>query len=100
MLLKNEDIARLKHKSKYDDNKDDWVIPPFILKDKEMTLPKLKKNAMEVMKQEKENRDVTFEDESNEGSPKKNLTSNLFKNHHRDYDYSDQPPSREMARSQ
>jgi hypothetical protein len=32
--MRDEEIARLKMKSEYDDNIDDWKIPPFILKDK------------------------------------------------------------------
>jgi hypothetical protein len=39
MLMKEEDIARIKSKSSYDDNQDEWVIPPFMLKAKEVTLP-------------------------------------------------------------
>lgn len=49
MLLKDEEIAKLKLKSTYDDNSNDWVIPPFILKGKEVTLPSLKKNGYDVM---------------------------------------------------
>lgn len=66
MLLKDEEIAKLKIKSKYDDGFDDWVIPPFILKGKEVTLPSLKKNGYEVMEQEKENRDLAIENEEEE----------------------------------
>jgi hypothetical protein len=54
MLMKDEEIARLKVKSQYDDNINDWIIPPFILKAKEVTLPSLKKNGYDVMEQEKE----------------------------------------------
>lgn len=61
MLLKDEEIAKLKLKSTYDDNSNDWVIPPFILKGKEVTLPSLKKNGYDVMEQEKENRDLAIE---------------------------------------
>lgn len=39
MLMKEEDIARIKSRSTYDDNNDDWVVPPFMLKAKEVTLP-------------------------------------------------------------
>ena len=66
MLLKDEEIAKLKIKSKYDDGFDDWVIPPFILKGKEVTLPSLKKNGYEVMEQEKENRDLAIKNEEEE----------------------------------
>lgn len=45
MLMKDEEIAKLRMKSKYDEDANDWVIPPFILKAKEVTLPAMKKNA-------------------------------------------------------
>ena len=61
MLMKEEDIARIKSKSSYDDNQDDWVVPPFMLKAKEVTLPQLKKNGYDVMEQEKENRELALE---------------------------------------
>lgn len=61
--MKDEEIAKIKLKSTYDDGVDDWTIPPFILKAKEVTLPSLKKNGYDVMEQEKENRDLAIEDE-------------------------------------
>jgi hypothetical protein len=47
--MKDEEIAKLKIKSTYDDNVNDWNVPPFILKAKEVTLPSLKKVANDVM---------------------------------------------------
>ena len=61
MLMKSEEIAKLKLKSQYDDNIDDWVIPPFMLKAKEVTLPSLKKAGYDVMEQEKENKELAIE---------------------------------------
>lgn len=61
MLMKDEEIAKVKMKSSYDDNADDWVVPPFMLKAKEVTLPSLKKAGYDVMEQEKENRELTIE---------------------------------------
>ena len=61
MLMKDEVIAKIKHKSEYDDNTDDWVVPPFMLKAKEVTLPSLKKNGYDVMDQEKENRELAID---------------------------------------
>ena len=49
MMMKDEEIAKIKIKSSYDDNIDDWNVPPFILKAKEVTLPSLKKNGYDVM---------------------------------------------------
>jgi hypothetical protein len=39
-----EEIAKLRLKSTYED--DDWVIPPFLLKAKEVSLPKVNGRAM------------------------------------------------------
>jgi hypothetical protein len=66
MLLKDEEIAKLKIKSDYDEDKEDWVIPPFMLKGKEVTLPSLKKNGYDVMDQEKENRDMVVDGGNND----------------------------------
>lgn len=40
----------------------DWVIPPFILRAKEVTLPALKKNGYDVMEQDKDNRELAIDD--------------------------------------
>ena len=58
MMLKTEDIARLKMKSKYDDNASDWIVPPFTLKGKDLNLPKV--NGKRVMEADKEERNVQF----------------------------------------
>lgn len=50
MLMKDEEIAKLKMKSEYDEDADDWVVPPFSLKAKEISLPSLgKKNGFDLM---------------------------------------------------
>lgn len=82
-MMKDEEIAKIKFKSQYDDNIDDWSVPPFMLKAKEVTLPSLKKNGYDVMEQEKENRDLAIEgggdtDGSDEYSPAKR--NSLFSN--------------------
>ena len=67
MLLKDEEIAKIKLKSQYDDNVNDWIVPPFILRGKEVTLPSMKKNGYNMMEQEKESRDLTIDgDDSDE----------------------------------
>jgi hypothetical protein len=58
MLLKDEEIAKLKAKSSYED--DDWMVPPFVLRQKEISLPKV--NARGVMEQEKEERNMEIAD--------------------------------------
>ena len=49
MVMKDEEIAKIKIKSSYDDNADDWIVPPFILRAREVTLPSLKKTGYDVM---------------------------------------------------
>lgn len=58
MVMRSEDIAKLKMKSQYDDAINDWVIPVFLLKNKEITLPSLsiKKQAQDMMDEEKQSR--------------------------------------------
>lgn len=52
MMLKDEEIAKLKIKSTWED--DDWVVPPFVLKAKEISLPKV--NGRGIMEKEKDER--------------------------------------------
>lgn len=81
MLMKDEEIARVKMKSEWDDNTDDWVVPPFMLKSKEVTLPSLiGKKAYDVMEQEKENRELAIDGEegSEEEAPQQKRTGGLF----------------------
>lgn len=41
MTMKNEEIAKLKMKSTFEDDINDWVVPPFLLKAREVALPSL-----------------------------------------------------------
>lgn len=61
MLLKDDEIAKLKMKSTYED--DDWVIPAFVLKAKEVCLPKV--NGRAVMEKEKDEREMEIQNRSN-----------------------------------
>lgn len=51
MVMKPEELAKLKMKSSYDDAINEWQIPIFLLKAREVALPSLsiKKNAQEFM---------------------------------------------------
>lgn len=49
MLMKDEEIAKVKLKSQYNDTSNDWDVPPFMLRGKEVTLPSLRKVGYEVM---------------------------------------------------
>jgi hypothetical protein len=62
MLMKDEEIAKLKMKSEYDDDADDWVVPQFKLSAKEVSLPTLNgRKGYDMMEQEKENRELAIE---------------------------------------
>ena len=41
MVMKDQEVAKLKMKSTYDDTVNDWVVPVFLLKSKEVALPTL-----------------------------------------------------------
>lgn len=41
MVLKPDEIAKLKQKSQYDDTVNEWSIPNFILKARDVALPSL-----------------------------------------------------------
>lgn len=63
--MKDAELAKVRNKSSYDDDRDDWTLPPFILKAKEVTLPSLglgKQKVMEQLEADKENRQIQFED--------------------------------------
>lgn len=69
MLMKVEEIAKIKTKSEYDDDTDDWVVPQFKLAAKEVSLPTLGmgRKGYDMMEQEKENRELAI-DGGDEGS--------------------------------
>ena len=68
--MKNEDLAKLRAKANYEDGQNDWAIPVFLLKNREVTLPSvsIKKQATEFMENQKNERVVVYEDEKSEGS--------------------------------
>lgn len=41
MVMKPEELTKLKMKSSYDDGSNEWTIPVFLLKNKEVALPSL-----------------------------------------------------------
>jgi hypothetical protein len=51
MVMKPEELQKLKIKSSYDDGANEWTVPVFLLKAKEVALPSLsiKKQAAEFM---------------------------------------------------
>ncbi len=69
MVMKTEELAKLKMKSSYDDATNEWQIPIFLLKAREVALPSLsiKKNAQEFMEHQKNERQLTFEGDKDSG---------------------------------
>jgi hypothetical protein len=66
--MKSNEMAKLKSKSKWDDDINDWVVPPFSLKGREVALPSLsiKKQAQDYMEAQKNERDLVMEGESSD----------------------------------
>jgi len=49
-MLKDGEMYKIKESTQYDESRDKWIVPPFILKNKEVALPKIK-NAGEFVKE-------------------------------------------------
>ena len=56
MVMKPEELVKIKHKSTYDDGTGEWSVPVFLLKAREVALPSLsiKKQAAEYMDNQKD----------------------------------------------
>jgi len=61
MMLKEGEMYRLKEKIEYDFEAGKWKVPPFIIKNKEVNFPKIK-NAMNLVRDEQENREIVMAD--------------------------------------
>lgn len=62
MLLSTREYEILKSASNWNEDKGTYIVPPFTFKDKKIRFPKLAAHqAMELVDQEKENRDIDFE---------------------------------------
>ena len=48
MLLKKQEIYKIKEKVEFDFEIKKWIVPPFILKNKEISFPKIQ-NAMNLV---------------------------------------------------
>jgi hypothetical protein len=61
ILLNESNLYKIKSKSAYDDEKQEWDIPPFVLKGKQVNLPKLGlQKAKRFIEEEKNNHIVEF----------------------------------------
>ena len=82
MIMKPEELKKLQMKSSYDDSNNEWHIPVFVLKNKEVALPSLsiKKQAQEFMENQKDERVMKFEGEDEGDSSGNNGSANSRRN--------------------
>lgn len=59
MLVTNNELYKIKDKVEFDYDLNKWTVPPFILKNKEISFPKIS-NAMNLVEQSLEERELTF----------------------------------------
>ena len=43
-VFKDKELQKIRGRSTYDDDKGKWIVPAFIVKEKEVNLPKLRNN--------------------------------------------------------
>lgn len=82
MVMKPEELKKLKLKSTYDDGTQEWTVPVFLLKAKEVALPSLsiKKQAAEFMENQKEERQLVFEDSDDPQDPHEHSSGSSTRN--------------------
>lgn len=62
MLLSTREYEIIKNSALWKEGASSYVVPPFIFKDKKIKFPKLPAHlANDLVNQEKENRDIEFE---------------------------------------
>jgi hypothetical protein len=61
MLLTKGEIYKIKEKVEFDFDRNKWIVPPFILKGKEVSFPKIS-NAMNLVEQSLNERELQFND--------------------------------------
>lgn len=70
MMLKEDQMYKIKAKSQFDDENNAWKIPVFIMKQNEMNLPKLPEaQAKTLLEDNLENQSVEFSDNSKQVAP-------------------------------
>jgi len=40
-MLRNDELKKVRRKSTYDENSEEWIVPPFIFKQKDIVFPKV-----------------------------------------------------------
>ena len=78
MLLKDNEIEKVRHRSSFEEESQQWNIPYFYLQAKNVAFPKLGKNqARDLVENEKENRELQFGQKSSVEDSSRN-SSNTF----------------------
>jgi len=62
-LLNDEQIYKIKEKTQWDEERRKWNLPPFQIKQKEISFPKLG-NAKQFVREELDNHEVQFSNDS------------------------------------
>ena len=74
MMLRADEIARIRSKSTFDENEDDWTVPAFIFKQKDLVFPKLQGMAL-VNDQQDQRKVHILGEESEKKKNKENRSS-------------------------
>lgn len=61
MMLKDTEMYKLKEKIKFDFEKGKWIVPPFVVKQKEVAFPKIGM-AKNFVREEKNQREIIIAD--------------------------------------
>lgn len=79
VMFKDNELQKIRGRSTYDEDKGKWIIPAFIVKEKEVNLPKLRNNK-QFIQENLDKRDIVFEeDDSFADSPvKQNIRETNF----------------------
>lgn len=99
MLLTENNLYKIKSKSSYDDETAEWKLPPFVLKGKQINLPKLGlQKAKRFVEEEKENQVVDFKQNSSQDDAYSNNGHDV--SHSMIYHRTNKKKSRTQARKQ
>lgn len=61
MMLTDNQMAKLKEKVSFDFETNKWIVPPFVVKQKEVAFPKIQM-AMNLVREEKQQREIIIND--------------------------------------
>lgn len=61
MMLKDQEIFKIKERVKFNFDQQKWIVPPFYVRDKTVSFPKIK-NRKEFVKEELNKRELVWND--------------------------------------